>query len=209
MRLIATSFSAALVCASSLSAFAQTQVDPTKFKSLLNSPAYVKQMAAVVSKYEVSVTGCKTPKVAGRVSTKLMKRPVAMPGIGLPGSAQWVDTLKIEGCGKAFQRKVIATLHQGRPIFFPYLAGTTRTTPKLQLDAMRQLLTKERTRSTQAGCKKNSPLTLSTTKFVAEAKVETGTMWREAWTVRNCKGKRVVGLLFSPDRTGKVKVSVE
>ncbi len=190
-------------------AFAQAQVDPAKLKKLLNAPAYVKQLAAVVSKYETSVTGCKKPVVAGRVSTKLLKRAVAMPGVGLLKTAQWVDTVKIKGCGRTFSRKVIATIHQGRPIFFPYLAGSTRTTPKLQLDAMRQLLTKERTRSTRAGCKKNSPLTLSTTKFVAEAKVETGTMWREAWTVRNCKGKRVVGLLFSPDKSGKVTISVE
>ena len=188
---------------------AEAQFDPAKLKKLLNAPGYLKQLASVVSKYEVSVTGCKSPAVSGRVSTKLLKGPVAMPGIGIPKSAQWVDTVRVEGCGKAFSRKVIATVHRGRPVFFPYLAGTTRTTPKLQFDAMRQLLAKERTRSTKAGCKKNSPLTLSTTKFVAKAKIETGTMWREAWTVRNCKGKRSVGLLFSPDKTGKMTVSVE
>ena len=183
--------------------------DPAKLKELLNNPAYLKQLASIVSKYEVSVTGCKNPAVSGRVSTKLLKGPVAMPGVGMPKTVQWVDTVKVEGCGKAFSQKVVATVHRGRPVFFPYLAGSTRTTPKLQFEAMRQLLTKERTRSTEAGCKKNSPLTLSTTKFVAEAKIETGTMWREAWTVRNCKGKRTVGLLFSPDKTGKMQISVE
>ncbi len=209
MRYMGVCASVVAVLSGAAAASGQAQVDPAKLKKLLNAPGYVKQLATVVSKYESSVTGCKKPVVAGRVSTKLLKRAVAMPGVGLPKAAQWVDTVRVEGCGKAFSRKVIATVHQGRPIFFPYLAGSTRTTPKLQFDAMRQLLTKERTRSTRVGCKKNSPLTLSTTKFVAEAKVETGTMWREAWTVRNCKGKRVVGLLFSPDKTGKMTISVE
>ena len=209
MRLIALSVSMALPLMAGLLGPAQAQVDQAQLKNLLNAKAYLKQLASVVSKYEVSVTGCKKPAVSGRVSTKLLKRPVAMPGLGVPKSAQWVDTVRVEGCGKAFSRRVIVTVHQGRAVFFPYLAGNTRTTPKLQFEAMRQLLTKERTRSTKAGCKKNSPLTLSTTKFVAEAKIETGTMWREAWTVRNCKGKRTVGLLFSPDNTGKMTVSVE
>ena len=209
MRLIALSVLVTLPLLASAYDAAEAQVDQAKLKKLLNAPAYLKQLASVVSKYEISVTGCKKPSVSGRVSTKLLKRPVAIPGFGVPKSAQWVDTVRIEGCGKAFSRRVIATVHRGRAVFFPYLAGNTRTTPKRQFEAMRQLLTKERSRSTKAGCKKNSPLTLSTTKFVAEAKIETGTMWREAWTVRNCKGKRTVGLLFSPDKTGKMKVSVE
>lgn len=155
------------------------------------------------------VAGCKAPKVSGRITAKVLRTPLAMPGIGLPKSMQWVDVVRIEGCGKPFGRKVIATVKDGQAVFFSYLHGSTKTTPKLQFETMRHLLTKERSRSTKAGCKKNSPLILNTTEFVAEAKVETGTMWREAWTITNCKGKRVVGVLFVPDASGKSTITIE
>ena len=92
---------------------------------------------------------------------------------------------------------------------FPYLAGSTRTTPKLQFETMKKVLAAERKRSTKAGCKKKSLLRVSTSTFVAQAKVRNGTMWRETWTVRNCKGNRKVGILFSPDTDGKITVSLE
>ncbi len=189
--------------------FAQSKASQAKLKKLLNSPGYVKKLQFILSRYEASVSGCKAPKVAGRISAKLLRKPVAMPGVGMPKTLQWIDIVRVEGCGKPFSRKVIATVHKGQAVFFPYLSGSTKTSPRMQFEAMRQVLARERTRSTKAGCKKNSPLTLSTTKFVAEAKVSTGTMWRESWTVQNCKGKRAVGILFAPDPKGKMTISIE
>lgn len=188
---------------------APSTADERKLKKYLNSAAYVNKLRFIVSRYEASVNGCKTPKVAGRTSAKLLKARVAMPGIGVPTSTQWVDIVRVEGCGKPFRRKVIAAHHNGQAVMFPYLKGSTRTTPKLQFDTMKLVLSAERKRSTKAGCKKKSPLTISNSKFVAAAKVQNGTMWRESWTVKSCKGNRKVGILFAPDKDGKITVSIE
>ena len=183
--------------------------DQKKLHKYLNSPAYVNKLRFVVARYEANVNGCKTPKIAGRTGVKMLKAPVAMPDIGVPKSRQWIDTVRVEGCGKPFRRKVVAAQHQGQAVMFPYLSGSTRTTPKLQFETMKLVLAAERKRSTKAGCKKKSLLRVSTSKFVAQAKVKTGTMWRETWTVRSCKGNRKVGILFTPDKNGKIRVSLE
>ncbi len=188
---------------------APSTTDQRKLKKYLNSEAYVNKLRFIVSRYEASVNGCKTPKVAGRITAKLLKRRVAMPGIGVPTSTQWIDVVRVEGCGKPFRRKVVAAQHKGQAVMFPYLKGSTRTTPKLQFDTMKLVLSAERKRSTKAGCKKKSLLAISTSKFVAEAKVEHGTMWRETWTVKSCKGNRKVGILFAPNQDGKITVSLE
>ena len=188
---------------------AQSSSDQSKLKKYLNSPAYVNKLKFVVSRYEASVNGCKSPKVAGRTGVTLLKRPVAMPDIGVPKSGQWIDTVRVEGCGKPFKRKVVAAQHRGQPVIFPYLAGGTRTTPKLQYETMKLVLAAERERTLKAGCEKKSLLRISNSKFVAQAKVKNGTMWRETWTVKSCKGNRKVGIMFMPDKDGKITVSLE
>ncbi len=188
---------------------AQSALDQKKLKKYLNSAAYVNKLRFVVAAYEARVNGCKTPKVAGRTGAKLLKSRVAMPDIGVPKSAQWIDEVRVEGCGKPFKRKVVAAQHQGQAVMFPYLAGSTRTTPKLQFETMKLVLAAERKRSTKAGCKKKSHLAVRNAKFVAQAKMKNGVMWRETWTVKSCKGNRKVGVLFAPDQDGKITVSVE
>ncbi|MEM8647577.1 MAG: hypothetical protein AAGF86_14685 [Pseudomonadota bacterium] len=183
--------------------------DQKKLKKYLNSRAYVNKLRFVVARYEANVNGCKSPKIAGRTGVKMLKAPVAMPDIGVPKSGQWIDTVRVEGCGKPFRRKVIAAKHGSEAVMFPYLAGSTRTTPKLQFETMKLVLAAERKRSTKAGCKKKSLLKVSNSKFVAQAKMKHGTMWRETWTVKNCKGQRKVGILFTPDKRGKIQVSLE
>ncbi len=198
-----------VLCSAHSANSAPSTKEQRNLKTYLNSPSYVNKLRFVVARYEASVNGCKTPKVAGRTGAKLLKTRVAMPGIGVPKSAQWIDIVRVEGCGKPFRRKVIAAQHKGQAVMFPYLNGSTRTTPKLQFETMKLVLRTERKRSTKAGCKKKSLLAISNSKYVASAKVEHGTMWRESWTVKNCKGNRKVGVLFAPDKDGKITVSLE
>lgn len=197
------------MCGLTASGFAQSSADQEELKKLLNSKAYIDKLRFIVSRYEASVNGCKTPSVVGRTGLTLLDARVPMPGIGVPASAQWMDTVGVKGCGKPYQRRVVGARHKGQTVMFPYLSGSTRTTPVVQFETMRLVLSEERKHAAAAGCKADDPVSVATTQLVATAKSEHGTMWRESWTVRSCKGQRNVGLLFAPDQNGHVAVTLE
>ncbi|MCP5080845.1 MAG: hypothetical protein GY948_04030 [Alphaproteobacteria bacterium] len=188
---------------------AQSSAEEQELKKLLNSKPYVNKLRFVVSRYEASVNGCKAPNVVGRTGLTLLDARVPMPGIGVPASAQWMDVVGVKGCGKPYQRRVVGARHKGQTVMFPYLSGSTRTTPVVQFETMRLVLNEERKHATAAGCKAEDLVSVATTRFVASAKAEHGTMWRESWTVKSCKGVRNVGLQFAPDKNGHVAVTLE
>ena len=198
-----------MMCSLASPGHAQSSGVSDELKKLLNSKAYVDKLRFIVSRYEASVTGCKTPNVVGRTGLTLLDARVPMPGIGVPASAQWIDTVGVKGCGKPYQRRVVGAQHKGQTVLFPYLAGSTRTTPVVQFETMRLVLSKERKHAEAAGCKAEDLVSVETTQLVATAKGEHGTMWREAWTVKSCKGSRKVGLLFAPDKNGHVGVTLQ
>jgi len=188
---------------------AQNSTELQDLKKLLNSKPYVSKLRFVVSRYEAGVNGCKTPNVVGRTDLTLLDARVPMPGIGVPASAQWMDTVGVKGCGKPYQRRVVGAQHKGQTVMFPYLSGSTRTTPVVQFETMRLVLNQERKHAAAAGCKAADLVSIATTRFVGSAKAEHGTMWRESWTVKSCKGLLNVGLQFSPDNNGHVAVTLE
>lgn len=196
-------------CGLAVPGLAQSSAEQEDLKKYLNSKLYVNKLRFIVSRYEASVNGCKTPNVVGRTGLTLLDKRVPMPGIGVPESTQWMDTVGIKGCGKPYQRRVVGAQHKGQTVMFPYLSGGTRTTPVVQFETMRLVLNEERKHAAAAGCKAEDPIAVATTKFVASAKAEHGTMWRESWTVKSCKGVRNVGLQFAPDINGHVAVTLE
>ena len=184
-------------------------VDGRRLSTIVASAQYREDLTRYLTGYESWVGPCPAPQISAPIETLVLQQTIPFPGVPVPLQPQWVDIVRITGCAQPYERPVYATLRDGKTVFYAQLLGSTRAQPFLQDRTLKRLVVEQKKAAIASGCEQTQPVRVLTTAYVSESGTEYGNSWRETWTVANCNGLKKVPVQFTPDHSGKIKVSFD
>lgn len=171
------------------------------FLSYLGSADYLTALREHALTYERKYGPCTTPGFAGRLNVGRVSFPTPFPGHGMP--PQWLEVVKITGCDTPFPRNILVMIVAGELRYFPLLLGKSisRTDAVLQRDVVRSVIISERATAQRSGCSKSGAVRLLSAVLLSQKKTGEGAIWEEGWTIRTCRGRKLLKIHFraAPD----------
>jgi hypothetical protein len=193
---------ALLAPAASAAAQSEPRVGDVPLARYVSTASYLEQLNTYIVGYETWIGPCPDPEPVERVNVLLPESSVPLPGNPDPAAPQWIEQLRVTGCSAPYERFVYVSARGDTPVFHARLLGTSRTTPKLESDAVEAVVAAERDAAVARGCPATQPVRVFTATFDERFDAEYGTGWRETWQIADCRGVRDLTLTFTPDHSG-------
>ena len=184
-------------------------VDGKPIQAVLNDKAYVEKLVRYLVGYETWIHICTDAEPEERLRTLIIDEPLRMPGIDGVARPLWLEVIRVRGCNRTYERLVYATVHDGKPVFHAKVAGSTKTAPDVQHDAVTALRERESSRARAAGCERADKARVIAAELDKSWPNTSTTKWREVWVIHTCNGTREVPLRFTTGEDGRVTFSFE
>lgn len=184
-------------------------VNGKPLQQILNSKEYVESLVRYLVGYETWIYICTDAQPEERIRTLMVTEPVDLPEIDRVDAPQWLEVVKIRGCNKTYERMVFATYHQGKPVFHAQIAGNSKTSPRLQHQAVTALRAAASTAAQAEGCDRADRARVLSAELDEAWPKASKSQWREVWVVHACKGTKDVPVVFTSDDSGKITFRFE
>lgn len=184
-------------------------VDGEPLQNILNSKTYIEELVRYLIGYETWIYVCTDAQPKERVRTLVISDPVEFPGVELDATPQWLEVVRVHGCNRDYERMIYASYRNGKPVFHARVAGDSRTTPRIEHDAVAALRDAASTAAVKEGCPRSHRARVVSARNDKAWPETSETRWREIWVVSTCKGTRDVPVIFSEDGTSGVTFRYE
>lgn len=191
-----------IAAAAPAAAQSEPQVGGTSLSAYVATADYLDRLNAYIVGYETWIGPCPDPEPVQRVDVLLAQRTVPLPGDPDPGAPQWIERLRITGCAADYERTVYVSMRGAKPVFHARLLGSSRTTPRLEGEAVTAVIAAEHAAAVAAGCPETRPVRVLGAAYEDRFDTEYGTGWHETWMIADCRGARHIAMTFTPDHTG-------
>ena len=182
-------------------------IDGEPLQNILNSKAYIDELVRYLIGYETWIYICADARPQERVRTMVISDPVELPGVDLDETPQWLEVVRVHGCNRDYERMIYASYRDGKPVFHAKVAGDTRTTPRVQHEAVTALRDAASAFAVTQGCPRSHRARVVSARSDTAWPETSDTRWREIWVVSTCKGTRDVPVTFSDDGASGVTFS--
>ena len=196
----------AFACAPHAAAQSEPQIDGVALSRYVAGGEYQSLLNAYIVGYETWIGPCPDPEPVERIGVLLPQSSVPLPGDPDPGAPQWIEQLRITGCARDYERYVYVSMKASRPVFHARLLGSSRTTPRLEEEAVAAVIAVEHAAAVANGCPETQPVRVFTATYTDRFDGEYGAGWRETWLIADCRGARDIALTFTPDHTGGTRI---
>jgi len=178
------------------------------YRDYLNSHDYFDLLAKEVMDYEIGFGPCRAPRNVTRVQLGRPQIPMPVGKLGI--LPQWLEVLKISGCGTTHMRNVLVVYHNGKVVPLPLLPGTglSRFDIILQRDVLLAVVRSERAFAAGEGCENDLRIALLATDVISREDRADGFHWSEGWTIRNCNEEKRLTISFSPRPDGGIDFDI-
>jgi len=195
----------AVAIQSNASAQSEPTVDGVALGTYVATADYVARLNTYIVGYETWIGPCPDPEPVARIGTLLPQRTVRLPGNPDPSAPQWIEMMRIGGCGTPYERPVYVSAKGGKPVFHAVLLGSTQTSPQVQAEAVDALIATERDEAAARGCPMTQPVRILSTAYGSEFEAEYGRGWTETWSIIDCAGLREIDIRFAPDHSSAMR----
>ncbi|MDA7946273.1 MAG: hypothetical protein MPJ78_02215 [Hyphomicrobiaceae bacterium] len=179
------------------------------FRKFVNGHGYFDQLAEEVMQYEARIGACATPEKVERLNAGRPQIPTRFARLGIP--PQWMEVLKVTGCGKPVERAVLVLYIEKKLLFLPLVAGNalSRFDVVLQRDVVKTLIPVERVLAIRSGCSGKDSIRILDTHTLSKVSIKGGLAWEEEWRLTNCKGAKSVRVSYSSRKDGETTFQIK